>query len=408
MARFTKEAMLDEFKEIIFQYARGVSFATEPKAGYEILFEKIQNDPDNYEHYMKFMNPESHASTFEKSFSIDRFFTTKTVEQFYDYGILGICEVPFENIDGATEWTFAYGLILDCSKSQLISESQNGDPVDAKKCLLAARAFFARLVLDGDERVSLEENSPPIDMLSISEVAILADLDERTVRNATSKNAPNRLETALDGSTICIPRLAAIEWLKNKRGFVPSTFGKASFGYDFLQRNSFVNASQAGEFIRIKRDELNLDQTALSKASGVSKEDISNLESGKIGINEKEFIRIGEALGLNAEDFALRMLEVVKEEELQSLRTRIESKFHSVVKRGKHKGTVMTPHRYADGNYKVSKGGKSGNRTENATIVSNEADLERFVKEGNHIRMSAPGISPSLHKINTGDAEGEL
>ena len=44
MARFTKEAMLDEFKEIIFQYARGVSFATEPKAGYEILFEKIQND----------------------------------------------------------------------------------------------------------------------------------------------------------------------------------------------------------------------------------------------------------------------------------------------------------------------------------------------------------------------------
>jgi transcriptional regulator with XRE-family HTH domain len=407
MARFTKDAMLDEFKEIIFQYARGVSFATEPKAGYEILFEKIENDPDNYDHYIKFMSPESDAKSFSQSFSLDHFDSTKTIKQFYDYGILGVCEVPFENIIGATEWTFAYGLILDSSKSLLISESLNGEYVDANKCLFAARAFFARLVLDGAERVHLEGNSPPEDMLSISEVALLADLDERTVRNATSINATNRLETALAGSTICIPRLAAIEWLKNKRGFVPSTFGKSAFGNDFLERNSFVNASQAGEFVRMKREELNLDQSALSSADRVSlsKKDISNLESGKINISEKEFIRIGETLELDGELFALRMLEVVKQEEIQSLRTRMESRFHSIIKTGKNKGAVIKPHRYADGHYIVTKG---GNKKANATIVQNEADLGHFVEQGYGIRMSAPGIAPSIHKAKTGDSEGEL
>ena len=405
MARFTKEAMLDEFKEIIFQYARGVSFVTEPKIGYGALFEKIQNNPDNYEHYREFMSPKSDARSFSQKFLVDRFDSTKTVKQFYDYGILGICEVPLKAITGDTEWTYAYGLILDSSKSLLLSEISGVDGVETNKCLFAARAFFARLVLDGAERVHLEGNSPPEDMLSISEVAILADLDERTVRNATSINATNRLETALAGSTICIPRLAAIEWLKSKRGFVPSTFGKLSFNSDFLETNSFVNATQAGEYIRIKREELNLEQEALSKASGVSEESISNLESGKINISEKEFIKIGEALGLDGERFALRILEVVKEEELQSLRARIENKFHSVVKSGKHKGTVITPHRYADGNYKVSKG---GNKTENTINVPHEADLGPYFEEGYSSRMSAPGISPSLHKAKTGDAGGDL
>ncbi len=323
MARFTKEEMHEEFKEIVYQYARAASFVIEPAAGYRLLFGK---DPKNEVDYLHFMNPEVDSRTIEESFSIDHFLATKTVDQFYDYGILGICDTPPDYISGATEWAFAFGLILDTSKSLLISETLNGDSVCAKKCLEAARAFFARLILDGSERVHLEDDLPD-NMLTISEVALLADLDERTVRNATNQNATNRLGTALEGSTIYIPREAAIAWLKNKRGFIPTRIGRSISSETILTKVEFITAIQAGEFIRTNRERLNLSQAALAKTAknSLTTNDITALESGQISINETALIAIGNALGLNGSLFALRLLEVVKKEEIQSLRLRISS-----------------------------------------------------------------------------------
>lgn len=162
-------------------------------------------------------------------------------------------------------------------------------------------------------------------MLSIAEVAILADLDERMNRNATSKSAQNRLETELINSTVYIPRLAALEWLKSKRGFIPTTFENSAFGADFLERNKFANVTQVGEFIRMKREEFNLDHATLAGliGSSLTKEDLLNLETGAINVSESDCIQIGNGLQLNGELFALRVLEAIKQEELQTLQARL-------------------------------------------------------------------------------------
>jgi len=66
-------------------------------------------------------------------------------------------------------------------------------------------------------------------------------------------------------------------------------------------------------------------------------------------------------------------------------------KLRSIVKRGKATGTVLTPHRHADGNFVVSK-----TRFEKDYIrVANEGDLPQWLTKGYRIRMSNPGASPA-------------
>lgn len=324
MAKFSKAEMFEEFREIVYQYARGASFVLEPNAGYRLLFGK---NPDNEEDLYHFMNPEVNAATYNQPFSIEHYQATRSVEQFYDYGLLGIRNMPPVDCGGANEWTFAYGLVHDTAKSVLIYEASNGDYVTASKCLYAAKAFFARLILDGNERTYLDGNYGPGDMLTIAEVAILADLDERTVRNATSKNAANRLETAVLESNIYIPRESALAWLQNKRGFIPTRIGEELPSQAVLNDEEFTSVEEAGDFIRANRERLNLDLGALAAIAGTSltMEDLKALESGQIEGKEESLTAVGNALGLNGPLFALRLIEVVKKEEMQALRRRISA-----------------------------------------------------------------------------------
>jgi hypothetical protein len=66
----------------------------------------------------------------------------------------------------------------------------------------------------------------------------------------------------------------------------------------------------------------------------------------------------------------------------------------ATVTRGKNKGALLTPHRYEDGHFLVCKG---GNTLESAKRVYREDELESWIQRGYGIRMSGPGVSPSIY-----------
>lgn len=66
----------------------------------------------------------------------------------------------------------------------------------------------------------------------------------------------------------------------------------------------------------------------------------------------------------------------------------------AVVSRGKNKGTLLTPHRYQDGVYIISKG---GNTASFSREVSNQNDLPAWIDQGYGVRMSGPGVAPSIY-----------
>lgn len=325
MAPFTKAEMMDEFREIVFQVARSASFSFGPQAAYRLLFDEVPSNPENC---FDIYDPEHTAESFGKEFALEQISTYEAVEQFYDYGLLGIRNMLPLGEGGSNEWTFAYGLIWDAANSFLIFENTNGTGVTTMKCLHAARAFFARHILDGQKRTFLPENeaNDPADMLTIREVAILSGLDERTVRNATNKNAVNRLDTATVESSIYIPRESAQEWLSTKRGFIPSRIGN-QLPKSVVLNGPFSGAIEAGNYIRTTRESFNLTQNDLIEKANLTLDPdwVNALEDGQISGDETELTAIGNALGLNGKLFALRVIEACQKDGLAKLQNRISS-----------------------------------------------------------------------------------
>lgn len=66
----------------------------------------------------------------------------------------------------------------------------------------------------------------------------------------------------------------------------------------------------------------------------------------------------------------------------------------ATVSRGANRGTVLRPHRYQEGYYLVTQG---GNTLDCATPVPSEAELVSWVQRGYSIRMSGPGVAPSIY-----------
>lgn len=69
-------------------------------------------------------------------------------------------------------------------------------------------------------------------------------------------------------------------------------------------------------------------------------------------------------------------------------------KITAIVLRGKHKGTSLHPHRFADGTFQVSLG---SNLVADAIRVEDESELESWILKGYGVRMSGIGVAPSIY-----------
>jgi hypothetical protein len=323
MTPFTKSELLDELQEIVLQHARAQGALFDFGAGYRMLFGK---EPENQKELYRFQNPEVEAKDLAPlRIPMEQLPLTSTVEQFYDYGLQGIRNMHVVDSQGSNEWTFAYGFISDAKRSTLVEEVHNGPVVDSSKCMHAAKAFFARLILDGEERTTFQEiENAPSSVLTMEEISILSGLDLRSVRNATGKNAPNRLETTVINSKIYIPRTEAISWLNGKRGFVPTRVGEQFTAIAVLD-DEFTTSAEAGDFVRKCRERADLTVAALVTAAktNLKEEDLIALEGGAIPEDEASLIALGDALGLGGQLFALRLLQARSQQALNELARRI-------------------------------------------------------------------------------------
>ena len=90
------------------------------------------------------------------------------------------------------------------------------------------RTAVARHVLDGGERysnfgsLSDDGGCPDDSYLTLLEVAYLADMDERSVRNAASSKQPGSLKTETIGKRSLVQIEEARRWLAGRKSFIPT------------------------------------------------------------------------------------------------------------------------------------------------------------------------------------------
>lgn len=86
----------------------------------------------------------------------------------------------------------------------------------------------ARCVLDGGTRELLGPKAIPEGCLEVSEVALLADMEFGSARNAMGQRSADRLVGELHGNRTFIAVNEARRWLAGRRGFVPTTRSKSA------------------------------------------------------------------------------------------------------------------------------------------------------------------------------------
>jgi len=150
----------------------------------------------------------------------------RIANEMYDYGVSGIHNDNFGNgttLDGSYADAELFIRGLD-SLALYLEEDDVRLPWITNKVV---RTAVARHVLEGGERYTdfgtLETNSfeGDHDYLTLQELALLADMDERSVRNAASQK---QLATEQVGKRSLVTTEEARRWLSGRKGFVLTKF----------------------------------------------------------------------------------------------------------------------------------------------------------------------------------------
>ena len=163
------------------------------------------------------------------------------VNEMYDYGVLGTSVEKLSTdllIDGshADAEVFFNGIATNAMQGYLDED----DVIYPEKCIHTVRIAVARVVLEGGERYT-DYGAGEYGLgygdwgyLTLSEVALLADMDERSVRNAANPKANNPLKTESVGKRSLVTPPEAKRWLAGRKGFIATQL-------DYVENNRVVN-----------------------------------------------------------------------------------------------------------------------------------------------------------------------
>lgn len=202
---FTKDELQQELREFMVGLARSAERVFGPSRGGALLG---HSDRGAWE-----IGP-SEAM-------LDDAWLWQAVLTMYDYGIEGRPHPSFGangdvgNIYGEAEM-FLLGLD---SLTLFLEEDEVHIPRLAQRTV---RTAMARHLLDGGERYIARDEDEMTGYLSFAEVALLADMDERSVRNAANPKLPDALMTKSFGRRSMIAIEDARRWLPSRKGFVPT------------------------------------------------------------------------------------------------------------------------------------------------------------------------------------------
>ena len=151
------------------------------------------------------------------------------VGEMYDYGVSGIPNGPLgpgSIIDGAHARAEMFFRSIDTLPMKIYLDACNNAPPRLAIC--AVESAVARIVLDGGDRHTdygtdvhgLGKGDGGY--LTLAEVALLANMDERSVRNAANPKLADPLKTTPIGKRSLVSVEEANRWLVGRKGFIPT------------------------------------------------------------------------------------------------------------------------------------------------------------------------------------------
>lgn len=177
-------------------------------------------------------NPEKNAADIDLTYEYVRDTPfARRMEVLYELAFHGRLDASAEEIDHGGTYTWIAALLMDARESHCAEEWHfHGADVfsHADNCLLVAELANARHILEGGEgfshfsrRGKKERND--LDCLTVGQLALLANMEEMSIRAAANPKRANPLKTYNEEGRTRITREDAKTWLKTKGCYIPVT-----------------------------------------------------------------------------------------------------------------------------------------------------------------------------------------
>ena len=326
---FTKAEIQAELSNALLLFVRSASWVIDSEAAYRLLGWPIPPDGEALcnPSFTDFAEVAKHEG---QALDLSRFTVVQTFDALYDYGVQGIQQSPIFPIENATEATFAISFVFDCHRSELLFEMQGGDSPSLMHCIHTAEVAIARQVLDGGDRCLIRSSDKPDRLLTIPEVALLANMEVGSVRNAASgKPRPDQLKTIVHGGDRFVTPEDALAWLRApaRRGFNRTQLRGHLVDLD-LRSRAFQGSWEVADFVRQLASAKGTSLIELAERIGMA----GSTESLECQVRDLSLLcdpkisrRLAETLGLDGNLLALRLNECRVAEQLTSLRKSIEN-----------------------------------------------------------------------------------
>lgn len=300
---FSLEEMRAELRQVLWSFANSIGRVYGNQRAKAILL------PPG------FSNEELKNLEFD-SFDLNGFPITGFLEVLYEYAINGIQTITDLTDDYEESRDFFRGL----EGFDLLWENVEGEDVSIKKCMQVVEMANARLCLDDGGFAWSTEGGVLANHLSLAQVALLAGLDERTVRNATTPKAKDRLATVNFGGRTFVDNEVAIEWLK-RRGFKETVVATQGSRRD--PKDGFQSAADLGAFVAESRGTLGIGQDELARQAAVEEAWLAKLEAGEMEFDKQGCMSLAHALNLDPKDFTLAVFRVHQEQESARIKSEL-------------------------------------------------------------------------------------
>lgn len=299
MNHFAKDDLLNEIRGFMWALADSLERVYAPNIGWAMLGIDREKFPamksgDAYAYPFGVMNLEL------KDIDPSKFLVTDVLLEMYDYGVEGLRrDITHNWIDFATD-TEAF--ILGLLNFPLLNES--GIQYSLRLTSHVLRLATARWKLDDEEGMSAIDLDVPEPMysgvLTLNEVALLASMDEKSVRNATNPKLKIHLKTFNRGTRTYVNAQDAREWLSGRRGFKPTVNIDSDAERD-LEKVGFFSASDFGSYIRKQREKKNLEIADVAEKLALPdwpQERLAALEEGSFVMDRTMYGAFAQILGI--------------------------------------------------------------------------------------------------------------
>lgn len=324
MKPFTKNELISDIRDLMIALADGLERVTLPGSGLGLLGLNRADFPATNANGGAFGIVEVDADQIDPG----RWRLTGVLLDMYDYGIHGIRSVAAQTwLDFATDVeTFLHGM----QHFPLLEETHIS--VNMERIWYVLSLATARWKLDDDEGASdvfadnREGHAMLWGVLTLGEVALLAGMDEKSVRNAANPKLKNALKTVSQGNRTYVRTSDARAWLAGRRGFTPSVNINPNEGRD-LARGGFFDVQDFASYIAWCRDKLALTSEHLAHSIGLPDwpaTRVGALEDEGFTFDPAMLKRLASALQLDPKTFVLACLALQQRLERRALEEQLE------------------------------------------------------------------------------------